>query len=844
MKKECTILIAVLLCSWGFAQAQLGIVQADEGYAYKNLITSFNQGYARVIQDGKQYYINTKGERSFDMLDPQSAIRLGDVYNIQDYKAEKDKNEGLPKSVIRFVKDGKWGVMAPDGTVLLQALYDEIDISNIDYWKLTKGKEQSFYLNGENILPFFEDIGYLDGNHFDVKQKGSWGLYSLREQKLILQPQYEAFDYCGGCGLKPSYLYAKRNGKWGIISWEGKELLPFEYEHEHVGMRSDNWVQSFSKNGKKLIVHIPTRREFVLDEESAYPKVVSGLLIFKESSEEGLTVGYGIYGEDGQQVLPAQYERIEEPNENSYLGYDGDYLLVQQAGKTGVINKSGQIIIPPQYEEVAVYDDYFVTKEGNQSILFNKEHSALLKLENVEISHVNDYFYSSGSNGLEIFKIKEKAYYGLFFAEEEKYYPPEFYEVEADSRSESKIHDLIVAKKQGIITLFDLQGNLLLPPLYDQYVFLKELPYPLVQVGKDEKIGVYNIQLQKEVIPIEYDTYVEIIGSHQQYVICRKGSYDAPEYDLRDLQGNKVMEQSFSTKDSISGTYYLFGHKEGNAFTLFDTENQHKQTLLYPHIWQTGSSRLLLVSSDGVTGQLFDMYKGIVLKKVVDVRQFSMRGDAPQVSEHPVLFPFRNGFARILKDGKYGFIDEEGKELGVSSYGLASDFQAMGIALVATSDNGFSGETQVQKIDFINKQGKSILDGYVAPNYNYWEFSDMFIGNNILLFKEDGKTGTVNTGLADASGKILLQPEYSTILLINDEKFLLLEKDKQFGVADLKGRILIPVQFDNIGLKNLNFNTYHDPADIFPVPVSSNGKWFYIDKKGKRLPIEADNFEI
>ena len=56
---------------------------------------------------------------------------------------------------------------------------------------------------------------------------------------------------------------------------------------------------------------------------------------------------------------------------------------------------------------------------------------------------------------------------------------------------------------------------------------------------------------------------------------------------------------------------------------------------------------------------------------------------------------FRNGLAQVWIDGKWGFIDKNGKEIVKPKYDAASDFSE-GIAPVSLGDNWY----------IINKKGK------------------------------------------------------------------------------------------------------------------------------------------
>src|SRR5699024_12825122 len=93
---------------------------------------------------------------------------------------------------------------------------------------------------------------------------------------------------CGGCGSKPDYVYALLDGKWGIVSFENKTLLPFEYEFPgDKGMRSGNWVTNLTKENRELIINIASGKEDY-EEDYKESKVVNGFLEQKKGRKYDL----------------------------------------------------------------------------------------------------------------------------------------------------------------------------------------------------------------------------------------------------------------------------------------------------------------------------------------------------------------------------------------------------------------------------------------------------------------------------------------------------------------------------------------------------------------------------
>jgi len=83
-------------------------------------------------------------------------------------------------------------------------------------------------------------------------------------------------------------------------------------------------------------------------------------------------------------------------------------------------------------------------------------------------------------------------------------------------------------------------------------------------------------------------------------------------------------------------------------------------------------------------------------------------------------------------------------------------------------------------------------------------------------------------GLIDLNGNFVLDAIYDR--LIRKQGFILLEKDKQFGLANYEGTLVRTPQFDSIST-----------TDSINFIVSRNGKYGVVDIEGRdRVPVAFD----
>ncbi|MBR3002504.1 MAG: WG repeat-containing protein [Clostridia bacterium] len=159
--------------------------------------------------------------------------------------------------------------------------------------------------------------------------------------------------------------------------------------------------------------------------------------------------------------LAKQVEKITELN----------YFLIKENEKYGVINKNGDIIISPEYEEITIPNpekDLFICENEEKSIILNSKKETLFnnyeEIEPIRIKNVaNNFVYEN--NTLKN-KEKDNNKYGLIDFSGKKITKCIYSEIENLSSVEGKF--LVTENnKKGVI---DLKGNTLVNIKYDDII--------------------------------------------------------------------------------------------------------------------------------------------------------------------------------------------------------------------------------------------------------------------------------------------------------------------------------------------------------------------------------------
>lgn len=146
-------------------------------------INNFYQGFAAVNRDGKNGFVNEKGEEV-----------IPSIYKFDDIVGEGVNKEFVELGVIRVKKDGKWGLLDRKGDLIVPYIYDKIDAFNENV-AVVKQNNRYGAINtyGEMIVPtqyFRESItGKFNGGRLGVRKTTTEGIkagYINKEGELVI----------------------------------------------------------------------------------------------------------------------------------------------------------------------------------------------------------------------------------------------------------------------------------------------------------------------------------------------------------------------------------------------------------------------------------------------------------------------------------------------------------------------------------------------------------------------------------------------------------------------------------------------------------------------------------
>ena len=371
-----------------------------------------------------------------------------------------------------------------------------------------------------------------------------------------------------------------------------------------------------------------------------------------------------------------QVEAISSVDENEKLSYDGSAIKVQNGGKYGLINMEGTEILPCEYDEITalqgVENALLVSKDGNYGIV-NDEGKTLLPTEYAEIQGLGD----KTTDGFIVKNVDGK--YGVVDTSNGQVIDTKYDGV-------SKIHqgDYYVVTDGGKQKVVKKDGTESLNGSYDEIVAILKNPENGVIFKKNNKYGVMNLS-GESTIKATYDDLKE----------AKTGVFIAKtedNYGIIDLEGNTLVEFK----------YRNITYNEKADLYITEDENYNNEVL-------DGNYE---VKQTGMVTDLDDEKGYIEIRQDGEYKYYNFKFEEEKESD---IFTSNTLFVS-KKDGKYGFVDKDGK--------VVVDY----IYDDVTSQNtfGYAGIKKDGKWGSIDRTGKVVQE----PTYDLEDYLQVdFIGS-------------------------------------------------------------------------------------------------------------------
>lgn len=399
-------------------------------------------------------------------------------------------------------KDEKYGVINIKGTTLVKTKYDTIEADK--FYEKDNGYKKAGYivsrkteegyrygyvnLKGKEIIKTnYNDLyRILDIDSDDIyiicAENGKYGL--IKNKDLTIENLYQSLVYSESSNTIVAYKGTKR----GVISITGENIVSCEYkqidiigENIYATDQNEN-VQVFNSKGEKT--------ELNKDEAFINVKDTDYKIYIKTTNER---TNYGIY-KNNKKVNKQDYTYIQ------YL-FDNYFIACNSDRKIGIIDENEKVIVPFNYTSIQKIENtnmiQAINEDTNITEIYSKDMKKILELKNAKIENRGEY-------------IK------LYNDEEVKYITKDEKEAKnTEIFKQNNIFEQKIGDKWGFV---DKYNKIVLQAQYEKVTELNQ--YGFAGIKQDGKWGVINSDGQVIVEPTYELNYNEptFIGEYYQVV--------------------------------------------------------------------------------------------------------------------------------------------------------------------------------------------------------------------------------------------------------------------------------------------------------------------------------------
>lgn len=514
----------------------------------------------------------------------------------------------------------------------------QIDEKDISYYKLKKEDKYGIIdKNGKVIVePKYYDIAipnpkkdlFIGTESVDYNNKVWKAINSENEQKLKEYESIEAIAINPLTSIVPyekDTLKFKEGNLYGLINFEGKKILPAEYE-EISNIDYKEGFLKVKKDGLYGVVNIAGKiiikpQYFDINADGYYNdknKYDNAGFILKVKSDEGYKYGYA--DSNGKVLFECNYNEIyritENPDEKTaYLisSYNGRYglikddkqvldnqfdsieydsntnlIVVEKSGKQGVYNLQGETVIPIEYDSIIIGGDYINAIKGESREVYGVDGNIIQttftnhqKVSNnyyIIIDENNNYNIVDASNRL---LLQQQYIYIEYFA-----------------------NDLFIVTQGTNSGLINSNGNIVVPIKYSSLQRIGNKDLLLATTVQNNKVDIINgngtisegiengsLEVQENYIKLFSENnvkyfdmsgnekkYKDIFTNNQIYAESKNG-----KWGFVDKNGNIVVNFIYDMVTEQSGD--IAGVKKDGLWGVIDTTGNVIVNPIYKLNW-------------------------------------------------------------------------------------------------------------------------------------------------------------------------------------------------------------------------------------------------------------------
>lgn len=452
--------------------------------------------YNQELGEYENKVLNENKEQILTTYDRISAISVEST----------DTNVPYEKSVLKYRKDGKYGLIDFEGNEITKPIYD--DIRGLDYKEGTLlVKQGELYgvinINGAEMVEIKYDSVSAD-NYYDSQTKSKNAGFIVSEKteegyrygyidykgKRILKPEFTKIERVNEIQGDDIYFIAYKNGQAGLMK-NNKCLTNYEFESIEYNLSNNLFIAQ--RNSKKGVMN--TNGDIIVNTE--YDELSFGGEYINAIKNDELIIldvnGNEIQNSDIVSLTKTKdsnyYIAIDkdnlytvlDQNKNNLLNNKYDYIeylgnshfIVSKDRESGIIDSNDNVLLDIKYNSVISLHEADLIQaynlESDETILFNKNFKEISRMIASEV------------------EVKDS--YVLMYSDSDfKYY--DFNGNELTGKDIYKNNSIFAYKQDGKWGFVDKSGKIVVDCIYDMVTEVNEYGYAGIE--QDGKWGSVN----------------------------------------------------------------------------------------------------------------------------------------------------------------------------------------------------------------------------------------------------------------------------------------------------------------------------------------------------------------
>ncbi len=408
-----------------------------------------------------------------------------------------------------------------------------------------------------------------------------------------------------------------------------------------------------------------------------------------------------------------------------------NYFASYKDNKWGVIDSSGNNVIDPSYKEMIIvpnsktgvfictYDVNYETGEYKTKVLNDKNEEIFTQYDKVEAIQKQD---ESGNIDYEknLLKIEKDGKYGLIDLTGKEIIQPQYADIDVLGKDDKS--GLIVKNENGKYGIIDYSNAQILEAKYDsvEKIYGNDM-FVVTVVGKQKLVNKSG----EDILTTGFDSIKQILANQENAVIFEKSN----KYGIMNVSGEILIDAQYDyLKETKAG---IFIASKDEKYGVINIDKEEKLPFEYTSISYNEKAGIYVaekadynadilnsdfeVKETGMFLELDDTRGYLKLRINDEIKYYNFKFEEKQESD---IFTSRTLFLS-KKDGKYGYVDKNGKVIVDYIYDDAME----------QNDYGFSAVKKDGKWGSIDASGNTVqeptydLDDYLLVDFiGRWHF--------------------------------------------------------------------------------------------------------------------------